>query len=100
MDPKALVKSASRLVLLAGVALAAACGPEADCRDGIKQLRPRVIGAIGTGAYPEANEWINQAYTDLGLAEELAKAGNFPACVEKVESARVLLNKSQRTNQQ
>jgi len=87
-------------MLLAGMALTAACGPEADCRDGIKQLRPRVDGAIGTGTHAEANEQISQAYTDLGRAEDLAKAGDFPGCVERVEAARVLLNKSQRTNQQ
>ncbi len=94
-----LTRSAPKLMLLAGMALTSGCGPEKDCRDGIQQLRPRVEGAIGTGAHPEANEQINQAYMDLGRAEELAKSGDFPACVEKVESARVLLNKSQRTNQ-
>ena len=83
-------------LLLAGITLAAGCGPEKDCRDGIKQLRPRVEGAIGTGAYAEASEQISQAYTDLGLAEERAKAGDFAGCIAKLESARVLLNKSQR----
>jgi len=91
--------AATRMILLSAVLLAG-CGPEAECRSGIKQLRPRVEGAINTGAHPEANEQISQAYTDLGLAEELAAAGDFAGCIGKVESARVLLNKSQRTNQQ
>jgi hypothetical protein len=94
-------KLLARVLLAGGVALGAGCGPEQDCRDGIKQLQPRVDGAIGTGATPEANEQISQAYAGLNSAEELAKAGDFPACVERLEAVRVLLNKSQRgANQQ
>ena len=88
--------SAAGAVLLSTMLLAA-CGPEADCRSGIKQLRPRVEGAVNAGAYPEAREQISQAYTDLSQAEELAAAGDFAGCIEKVNSARVLLNKSQRS---
>jgi len=92
--------AATRAVLLAGVALIAGCGPEADCRDGLKLLQPRVDGAIGTGTHGEANEQISQAYSDFELAKEKAAAGDFAGCIEKIDSARVLLNKSQRTNQQ
>lgn len=87
-------------VLLAGVVLAAGCNPETDCREGLKQLKPRVEGAIGTGAHPEANEQISQAYTDMMEAEARAAQGDFPGCLEEIEQARVMLNKSQRTNQQ
>jgi len=90
---------ATKLILLSGIVLGAGCGPETDCRDGIRQLQPRIDGAIGTGEHLEANEQISQAYTDLGQAGELAAAGDFSGCVEKLESARVLLNRSQRTNQ-
>ena len=86
---------ATSLVLLPALLLAG-CSPEADCRSGIKQVKPRVYGAINTGVNPEANEQISQAYTDLGQAEELAAAGDFTGCLAKLESARVLLNKSQR----
>jgi hypothetical protein len=93
-------RSSTPLWLAAVLALAAGCTPEADCRSGIERLQPRVDGAIGTGAHAEATEQISQAYTDLGLARELAAAGDFEGCLAKLESARVLLNKSQRTNQQ
>ena len=86
--------------LLAAVVLAAGCSPEKDCRDGIKQLKPRVEGAIGTGEHAEANLQISQAYTDMMEAEAKAANGDFPGCLEEIEQARVLLNKSQRTNQQ
>lgn len=88
----------SRVVptLLAGLVLLAGCSPEADCRSGLKQLQPRVEGAIGKGAHAEAVEQINQAYADFTRAEEFAAARDYPACLEKIESARVLLNKSQR----
>jgi hypothetical protein len=79
------------------VAVLAACTPEADCRSGLQQVRPRVAGAMGTGAHPEAIEQINQASIELALAEELAAAGDFQGCIDKVEAARVLLNKSQRS---
>lgn len=87
-------------LLLAAFGLLAGCTPEKDCRDGIQQLRPRVEGAFGTGMHAEATEQINQAMRNLSTAEELAKAGDFPGCVEKIKEARVLLNRSQRTNQQ
>jgi hypothetical protein len=83
-------------VLVAVLSALTGCTPEADCRSGLQQLRPRVEGAIGKGAYPEATEQINQAYTEFGDAEELAAAGDFQGCLEKIEAARVLLNKSQR----
>jgi hypothetical protein len=91
---------ATPLWLPAALLLAAGCTVEADCRTGIERLQPRIDGAIGTGAHTEANEQISQAYTDLGLARELAQAGDFEGCLARLESARVLLNKSQRTNQQ
>jgi hypothetical protein len=93
-------RKAGSLLLPLVVVLAAGCSPERDCREGIKQVRPRVEGAIGTGAHAEAREQITQAYTDFGQAEELMAAGDYEGCLAKLESARVLLNKSQRTNQQ
>ena len=89
-----------KAALVAAIVLAAACSPEKDCRDGVKQLKPRIEGAIGTGAHPEANQQINDAYTDMMEAEALLAQGDFPGCLAELESARVLLNKSQRTNQQ
>ena len=82
------------------LALVAGCTAERECRTGIERMQPRIDGAIGTGAHAEANEQISQAYTDLGLARELEKAGDYQGCLARLESARVLLNKSQRTNQQ
>jgi hypothetical protein len=93
-------RAAGRLWLLLAAALAAGCSPEADCRNGIKQVRPRVDGAVGSGAQGEARDEITQAYVDLGQAEELAASGDFAGCLARLESARVLLNKSQRTHQQ
>jgi len=93
-------REAGSLSLLLIAVLAAGCSPEQDCRNGIKQVRPRVDGAIGTGAHAEAREQITQAMLDLQQAEELAAAGDFEGCLAELESARVLLNKSQRTNQQ
>ena len=93
-------RSATPFWLPAVLSLAAGCTVEADCRTGIERLQPRVDGAINTGAHAEANEQISQAYTDLGLAREAAAAGDFEECLARLESARVLLNKSQRTNQQ
>jgi hypothetical protein len=87
---------ATRLVLLAVAFAVAGCTPEMDCESGLKQLRPRVEGAVNAGAYPEAREQISQAYTDLSDAEDAAKRGDFETCLAKIESARVLLNKSQR----
>ena len=86
---------ATSMVLLSAMLLAG-CSPERDCRDAIKLAKPRVYGAINTGANQEANEQISQAYADVAEAEELAVAGDFKGCIEKVNSARVLLNKSQR----
>lgn len=83
-------------MLLSAALVAAGCGPEADCRSGLKQLRPRVEGSVNAGEYPEAREQISQAYSDLTAAEEAAAQGDFAACIQKIESARVLLNKSQR----
>jgi hypothetical protein len=93
-------RNMGKWVLLAGVVLAAGCSPEKDCRDGLKQLKPRVEGAIGTGEHAEANLQISQAYTDMMEAEAKAGAGDFAGCLAEIEEARVLLNKSQRTNQQ
>jgi len=93
-------RKAGSLSLLLMAVLASGCSPEADCRNGIKQVRPRVDGAIGTGAHAEAREQITQAMLELEQAEELAAAGDFAGCLDRLESARVLLNKSQRTNQQ
>lgn len=86
--------------LLAAVVLAPGCSVEADCQTGLKQLKPRVEGAIGTGTHQEANLQISQAYTDMMEAEAKAGAGDFAGCLEEIEQARVLLNQSQRTNQQ
>jgi hypothetical protein len=93
-------RNMGKWVLLASVVLAAGCSAEKDCRDGLKQLKPRVEGAIGTGEHAEANLQISQAYTDMMEAEAKAGAGDFAGCVAEIEDARVLLNKSQRTNQQ
>jgi hypothetical protein len=83
------------MLLSAALALAG-CGAEADCTSGLKQLRPRVEGSVNAGAYPEAREQISLAYSDMVAAEDAAAAGDFAGCVEKIESARVRLNKSQR----
>lgn len=93
-------RRAGGLLLPLVAVLAAGCNPEADCRRGIQQVRPRVEGAVNAGAHAEAREQITQAYTDFGQAEELLAAGDYEGCLTKLESARVLLNKSQRTNQQ
>ena len=87
-------------MLLAAMALLSGCSPERDCQDGLKRLKPRVEGALGTGAHAEAIAQINQAYSDMADAERLAAQGQFEACLAKIDSARALLNKSQRTNQQ
>jgi hypothetical protein len=89
--------TATKLLLLLAAALAAAgCTPEKDCRSGLQQLRPRVEGAVNTGPDAEAQQQISQAYADLTAAEEAAARGDFAACNQKIESARVLINKSQR----
>ena len=85
-----------KLVLPLAALVAAGCGPEADCKSGLKQLRPRVEGAVNTGEHPEAREQISLAYSDMIAAEDAAKAGDFAECIARIESARVLLNKSQR----
>lgn len=90
------VREAGCRVLLAAAVFAAGCSPEKDCRDGIQQVRPRVEGAIGQGAHPQANEQISQAYVNVDEAERKLKAGDFQGCLAKLEEARVLLNKSQR----
>jgi hypothetical protein len=89
-------RKAGVVLLLAATMLGAGCGPEADCKSGIKLMRPRVDGALGKGLYPEATEQINQAYADVDEAERRLKAGDFEGCLARLESARVLLNKSQR----
>jgi hypothetical protein len=95
------VKStAVQLVLLCAALAATGCGPEADCKSGLKQLRPRVEGAVNAGEHAEAREQISMAYAEMVAAEDAAAAGDFAGCVARIESARVLLNKSQRTNQQ
>ncbi len=94
------MRTATRIALLAAALAIGGCTPEADCRSGLKQLRPRVEGAVNAGEHAEAREQISQAYTDLTAAEEAAAAGDFATCLDRIDSARVLLNKSQRTNQQ
>ena len=92
--------TAARCFRLGGVLLAAGvaagCGPEHTCREGLRQLAPRIEGSVNAGEYAEAREQIAQARVEMTLAEEAAAQGDFETCVAKVESARVLLNRSQR----
>jgi len=89
-------RNAGAGLLLAAALLATGCTPEMDCKAGIKQVRPRVDGALGKGIDATSTEQINQAFADVDEAERLLKAGDFEGCLARLESARVLLNKSQR----
>lgn len=81
--------------------LLSACGtPESECRDGVKQMRSKMVGIIGSGEHKEAADPMVQASTQLDMAQTALSAGNFDTCVDNLKEARALLNRSQRTNQE
>lgn len=87
--------------LAAALAALAGCGtPETECRDGVTQMKGRLVGVIGSGEHKEASDPIVQAHTQLDMAQTQLATGNYEGCLDSLAEARALLNRSQRTNQQ
>ena len=88
------------LWLACAVALAGCGTPEAQCREGVTQMKGRLVGVVGSGEHKEAGDPIVQASTQLDMAQTQLATGHYDGCLESLDEARALLNRSQRTNQQ
>lgn len=85
---------------LLALALAGCGTPESECREGVTQMKGRLVGVIGSGQHKSADDPLVQAHTHLDTAQMQLATGNYEGCRESLERARGLLNRSQRTNQE
>lgn len=88
------------LVVAVLLALSGCGTPETQCREGVSQMKGRLVGVIGSGEHKEASDPIVQAHTQLDMAQTQLATGNFDGCLESLDEARGLLNRGQRTNQE
>lgn len=88
------------LVVAVLLALAGCGTPETQCREGVSQMKGRLVGVIGSDGHQQASDPIVQAHTQLDMAQTQLATGNFEGCLGSLEEARGLLNRSQRTNQE
>lgn len=76
------------------VLMASACSAESKCRDGVADMKAKLVGVIGSGEHKDLSDPTVQAHTQLDIAQNSMLAGNFEVCVQALDEAATLLKES------